>query len=468
MHAVKPLTWTNVIGYGLGDMANNFVFAMGALFLLTYYTDVAGISAAAAGTLLASLRIYSAITDIVAGRVVDCTLTRWGRCRPFLLWGGLPLLLLSVAVFSVPAGWNATGKLVYACVSYGLLVTVYSFVNIPYGSLASSMTQVPLGRARLSSSRTLMAVCTFSFLAMTLGHLMGNAKGAELQASLSLYTLIMAAVGAILYFLCFRWTREIVKREVECPTLKNSLGTLLANRPLLILCASTLCMLVGGFSMDAAAMYFARYVMGDADQFFVIIMTTTLFGTLVSAPLVLMLAKRLSKKGTFLLGIAITVLGYLALFFAPATSKVWIFGSLGMASVGEMMAMTILWALAADTVEYGEWRTGVRIEGLSYSFFSFSRKCGQALGGSIPAFLLAASGYLPNMAQQSETVRQGIQQAMALVPAIAYALAFMLMLFYPLSDRRFAELVREIGDHHAVKPAEKLPELIGTPDRAVP
>jgi glucuronide carrier protein len=449
MRVASPLTWKNVIGYGLGDVANNFVFSMGSLFLLNYYTDVAGIGAAAAGTLLASVRIGNALTDVVAGRVVDRTSTRWGRCRPFFLWGGLPLLLLSVAVFSVPAGWNVAGKLIYACVTYGLLVTAYSFVNIPYGSLASLMTQVPRERARLSASRTIMAVCTFSFLALVLGPIVGSVTGPALQTRLIQFTLIMAGTGAVLFFLCFKWTREIVERDIERPKLKASVGTLLTNRPLLILCASALCVLVGCFSMNSSAMYFARYVLGNASQFFVIIGITTLLGTLISAPLVPMLVSHAGKKGTFLLGLAIAALGYLAMFLAPVTSKVWIFGTFGVATIGEMMAMTIMWALAADTVEYGEWRTGVRVEGLTYSFYSFARKCGQALGGSMPAFLLAASGYVPNLATQSEAARLSIQQAVAFVPAIAFMLAFVLMLFYPLTDRRFAELVREIGERRS-------------------
>ena len=112
MNEVRPLTWRNVIGFGLGDVANNFAFAMGALFLLNYYTDVAGISAAAAGTMLAAVRIYDAVMDIVAGRVIDRTSTRWGRIRPFLLWGSLPLMLLSGAVVPVPASWDAYEKMI--------------------------------------------------------------------------------------------------------------------------------------------------------------------------------------------------------------------------------------------------------------------------------------------------------------------------------------------------------------------
>ncbi len=446
MNDVRPLTWTNVIGFGLGDVANNFAFAMGALFLLNYYTDVAGISAAAAGTMLAAVRIYDAVMDIVAGRVIDRTSTRWGRFRPFLLWGSLPLMLLSVAVFSVPAGWDATDKLIYAYVTYALLGTAYSFVNIPYGSLATVMTQLPRERAMLGASRTIMAALTFSFLALVLGPVVRSVSGEALQARLTQFTLILAAIGLVLYFFCFRSTREIVQRDVERPALKASVGTLLSNRPLLILCCIALCVLIGYFSMSASAMYFARYVLGDPKQFVSIIVITSLFGTLISAPLVPMMVGRIGKKTTFLFGLAMGAIGFLSLFFSPAGDKLLIFFSLFIAAVGVMIPMTVMWALEADTVEYGEWKTGIRIEGLTYSFFSFTRKCGQALGGSIPAFLLAASDYVPNAAQQSADALRGIQQGIALVPAIAFMVAFILMLFYPLTDKRHAELVQEIKD----------------------
>ena len=445
MQATPRLTLTNLIGYGLGDMANNFVFAMGMIFLLNYYTDTVGISAGVAGSLLAAVRIYNAVTDVVAGRVVDRTVSRWGRCRPFLLWGALPLLLLNVMVFSVPGSWSPTGKLVYACTTYGLLVTAYSFVNIPYGSLAGMMTQVPRERAALGSWRTLMAVCTGSFLSMVLGPLIGSRHGEAQQSILTLVTLILAVVGIVLYYLCFKFTREVVPRRIERPKLRESLGTLLANRPLLLLCTSMVCALIGSASKGAAAMYFARYVLGDVKFLFTIMGITTLLGALITLPLVPQLVDRIGKKHVFLLGLLASSAGGLALYFAPLTDYVWIFCALGLGGIGNMMVGAIGWALIADTVEYGEWRTGIRIEGLSYSFFSFCRKFGQAIGGSVPAFLLASSGYIPNLAEQSEAAQLGILHAMALAPALAFSLAFALMLFYPLTDRRFTELVDEIG-----------------------
>ena len=449
MSNARPLTWTNVLGYGLGDVANNFAFAMGALFLLNYYTDVAGISAAAAGTMLAVVRIYDAVMDVVAGRVIDRTSTRWGRFRPFLLWGAIPLMLLSVAVFAVPGSWSATEKLIYAYVTYALLGTAYYFVSIPYGSLATVMTQQPRERARIGASRTIMASMTFVFLALVLGPVVRKLSGAELQAQLTQFTLILATAGLVLYFICFKSTREVVKRDVESPALKDSVGTLFTNRPLMMLCVVALCVLIGYFALTASAMYYARYVLGDAKLFVTMIVIIALIGTLIAAPLVPMLVGRFGKKNAFLLGLGLGAAGFTSLFLTSAATIGMVYFSLGLGAVGVMMSMTVMWALEADTVEYGEWKTGIRIEGLTYSFFSFTRKCGQALGGSIPAFLLAGSGYIPNASTQSESALQSIQQGIALVPAIAFALAFILMLFYPLTDKRHAELVKEIQDRRA-------------------
>ena len=444
--APAPLRWSSVIGYGLGDAANNFVFSMGMLFLLNYYTDVAGINAAAAGTLLVLVRIYDAAADMVVGRIVDRTHTsaRWGRFRPYLLWGSLPLLLLNVAVFSVPLGWSESEKLAYAYATYALLGTAYSFVNIPYGSLACVMTQVPRERSRLSATRTLMATATVIFLAFVLGPSLRDIHGDALQTQLTRFTLLLAAIGALFHFVCVNSTREVVERSIEQPNWQDSLSTLRANRPLQMLCLIALCALIGTSSASAAAMYYARYVLGDAKHFLTIILSTTIFGILFSVPAAPRLVGRFGKLRTFQIGIAAAASAHLALLFVPTTSLICVFGALAVGAVGSTLAMIVMWALESDTVEYGEWRTGKRLEGMNYSAFSLTRKCGQALGGSTPAFLLAGNAYVPNLATQTPDVLRGITQGVALVPAIAFAAALLIMSIYPLSDRRFLELVDEI------------------------
>src|SRR3954454_23124539 len=160
---LRPL---QVIGYSAGDAANNLAFSITSFFLLVYYTDVAGISAAAVGTMVLVVRLWDAFADMFAGRVVDRTQTRWGKFRPFLLFGSLPLLLLSVAVFSVPGGLSDGGALVYAYVSYAVFGLIYSLVNIPYGSMATAMTQRSDERAKLATVRVFGSQLTILMLAL--------------------------------------------------------------------------------------------------------------------------------------------------------------------------------------------------------------------------------------------------------------------------------------------------------------
>jgi glucuronide carrier protein len=443
----NPLGWSRIIGYGLGDVANNFAFAMGALFLLNYYTDVAGIGAAAAGTMLLLVRIFDAVMDVVAGRVVDSTSTRWGRFRPFLLWGALPLMAMSVLVFSVPHGWSHDAKLAYAYATYAALGLAYSFVNIPYGSLATVMTQDAGERARLGAARSLMAAATFAFLAFVLGPRIRGA--ADAQAVFTTTTLMLAVGGIVLYFACFSLTREVVTRTVERPALGPSLRTLFRNGPLMMLCASALLMLIASFSVNASAVFYARYVLGGMEWFVPIVVVNLLFGTLVAAPLVPMLVTRIGKKLTFIAGACLAAAGYLMLYAVPAGQTTLALVTLAVAAVGAMITMTVTWALEADTVEFGEWKTGLRIEGLTYSFFSFTRKTGQALGGSVPAYLLAMSDYVPNAAVQGDAARLSIVAAFTLVPAAAFALSALLMAYYPLTEARFALFLKDIQARRA-------------------
>lgn len=165
----QQLSWRTIVGYSLGDVANNFAFAMGALFLLSYYTDVAGVGAATAGTMLLLVRVFDAFADVFAGRVVDSVNTRWGKFRPFLLFGTAPLMIFSVLVFWVPTDWSHSSKVVYAYLTYMGLGLCYSLVNIPYGSLATAMTQQPQSRARLGAARGIAASLTFVCLAFLIG-----------------------------------------------------------------------------------------------------------------------------------------------------------------------------------------------------------------------------------------------------------------------------------------------------------
>lgn len=439
----QQLSWRSIVGYSLGDVANNFAFAMGALFLLSYYTDVAGVGAAAAGTMLLLVRVFDAFADVAAGRIVDSVNTRWGKFRPFLLFGSAPLMVFSVLVFCVPTEWSHSGKVIYAYLTYMGLGLCYSIVNIPYGSLATAMTQQPQSRARLGAARGIAGSLTFVCLAFLIGPNITRAGPGEMASVYHFWTIVLAVTGMALYFICFKSTSENVVRIVAQPSLKISLQTLKQNRPLIMLCAGALCVLISTFSVSASSLFYVRYVLNDTGLFSVMVLVQMLIGTVASAPLVPGMVKRMGKKSTFLLGAILGSCGYLLFFFMSIYSVPVALAALAVASVGQGITMTVMWALEADTVEYGEYLTGVRIEGLTYSLFSFTRKCGQAIGGSIPAFILGLSGYIANQTQVPEVI-MGIRTSISLVPCGFMLLAFIIIWFYPLTDKKFKEIIQEI------------------------
>ena len=437
----------------LDRTGRNFAFAMGALFLLSYYTDVAGVGAAAAGALLLGVRFFDAFADLLAGRVVDSVNTRWGKFRPFLLFASIPLMVISVLVFYVPSSLSHTGKVIYATITYAGLGLFYSLVNIPYGSLATAMTQDPLSRARLGAGRSIAASLTFVVLAFVIGSQIGGSDVASVQTTYLHYTTMLAIAGLVLYFLCFKSTKENVIRTVAQPALGVSLRTVKKNHALIMLCGGALFMLTATFAVTATGMFYVRYVVGDPSLFTVMVLVQMFIGSVLPAFFVPSLVRRFGKKNTFLIGASIGFIGYLLFFFLSGFNFFVAMAGLCVASIGMGFAMTVMWALEADTVEYGEYQTGIRIEGLTYSLFSLTRKCGQAIGGSIPAFIMGAAGYIAN-AEQTEEVIFSIRASIALLPAGAIAVSFLIMLFYPLTDAKFAQIMKEITARRAAKAAE--------------
>jgi glucuronide carrier protein len=295
---------------------------MTSMFLLLYYTDVVGISAAAVGTLFLLVRVWDAFADIFAGRMVDKTMTRWGKVRPFILFGSLPLLL-SVAVFSVPGGLSDGGKLIYAYVSHALLGLVYSLVNIPYGSLATAMTQRPEERARLATFRVFGSNLTILMLALVVAP---QVEGSDnLQRSLTITTLAFVVVGAALYLFTFFSAKEQVERDVPKVSLRETVTTLRQNRPLVMLCLSSLMFLTGMFALQTVAIYYARDVLGNANYYMVLTLLQTA-GTFIAAAFVPYLVRTIGKKRAYLVagGVvpAVVILVAVAIMAAyPLTEK---------------------------------------------------------------------------------------------------------------------------------------------------
>jgi glucuronide carrier protein len=434
------------LGYGAGDAANNLTFSTVSAFLLIYYTNVAGITAAAAGTLFLVVRIWGGFTDLFAGRRVDETQTRWGKFRPYLLFGPVPLLVLLVAVFSIPGGLSLGGKLAWAYVSYALFQLAYSFVNIPYGSLAAAMTQVPDDRAKLSTSRSIAASVAILLIAVAVSPQISG--GGNLQRSLTITTAAFAIIGLALYLWCFTTSRETVRRDVETVSLRDTLRMMRYNRPLVLLCAATLVFLSGMFAQQTVAVYYARDVLGNANYYIVLTVVSTV-GMILASALVPKAVDTAGKKRTFLVAGVIAAASAVGFALAPRSAPAIAFVCYGVLGIGLGTINTLIFALQADTVDYGEWNSGIRAEGGSYSVLSFTRKTGQGIGGAVAAYTLGLGGYVSGAGTQTGSALTSIRVAAGIIPAAFMLAATAVMLVYPLTERAFRAIIAEMAERRA-------------------
>ena len=454
--AKRKLGIRSVIGYGAGDFANNLAFSLSTTFLLLYYTDVVGLPAAAIGTMFLIVRLWDAFADLFAGRMVDRTMTRWGKFRPFILFGSIPLLVMSVLTFYVPQGWDGGAQLLYAYVTYAVLGLIYSMVNVPYGSLATAMTQVSRQRAKLAVARGLGAGLGGLLLAFIISPqiqkitsnkaLSAQERAEQMQSVFLTTTLAFVALGFALYFLTFLWCKEVVVRIEPRVSIKDTFRTLKTNKPLGILCLSSFFYLIGAFAVGGATAFYSIYVLGDAKYIIWI--------TLLSR------ARQLRHRtvrpcagGPFRQEEPVPVLRDLhrrrrcrAVLRPrqPAAAGPAVRGR--SRASGVSLINTLMFALEADTVEYGEWKTNQRTEGATYAIFSFTRKITQSIGGALGAFALALGGYITKLAAdqvQPESAIIAIKASMGLIPAAAAIIAMLAFIAYPLTEKRYAEIVDE-------------------------
>ncbi len=448
---MKKLTMRNYLGYAAGDLANNLAFSLQALFLLIYYTNVVGLNPAPIATMFLVVRAWDAFADLAAGRLVDLTRTRWGKFRPYLLFASLPLLLSSVALFSVPNFDSTTAKYIYAYITYALLGFLYSLTNIPYGSLATAMTQDPVERSRLGIWRTVGPIVGTFILVLVIAPSITRYKTQpeQLQAFLTTVTIVFAVVGYALYLFCFSSCKEQVFHEAKPVTVKETVATVRQNRPLLILCVSNLVFLTGVFGLQASQAYYAAYILGNSTQLIWMVLATSL-ATFVAVPVVPSFVARIGKKNTFLIGAAGLIVMGVWIFFMPASLPIVIV-SFFVFGLFQNLSMSLLFAFEADAVEYGEYKTGKRTEGATYAIYSFFRKVSQAVAGAVAGYALAIGGFMAKAPEQTDSALSAIRGLVGLGPAIFALLGGLIFLAYPLTDTRFREIVRELHARHGIK-----------------
>jgi len=444
MQQHTPLTLREKLAYSLGDVGNGFMFDLGQIYLLKFYTDTLGLSPAIAGGVFLFVKIFDAFADFSVGRWVDNrkNIGRRGKFRPYILFGTVPLGLATLACFYNPE-FSPTGNMVWAYITYMAFGLFYSIVNIPYGSLIPVMTQDPVERAQLAAWRqggSNAALLITTVLFMPLLTWMPTSQYSALIV-VGLFTVL----GIILQIVCYANVREHLQSEKinqNRLSLNNTVKALAKNTPLLLLCLVNL-LTFSAFNVKLIVqVYYCQYVLNDINilpwmGFFSI---GCVFLGIMIVP---WLCKHHGKKFTFIVGCAIWTAGDLINYLFPAGIYGFIFFSC-MAFFGSALVNSLYWAFASDAVEYGEWKSGYRTEGTIYSFFTFSRKLSQAIAGFLPGVILAWIHYSPNTAQTLQ-VQNGISLLMFVYPGV---LAFVTLViwwrYYNLNEVRYEEILADI------------------------
>ncbi|MEW6998495.1 glycoside-pentoside-hexuronide (GPH):cation symporter [Colwelliaceae bacterium BS250] len=431
------------MAYGLGDTASNIIWQTVMMFLLVYYTDVVGLAPAAVGTMFLLVRVIDAITDPLMGAVADRTRTKYGQFRPYLVWLAVPFGLVSVLAFTAP-DFSDSGKLIYAFVTYTLLMMVYTAINIPYSALGGVLTADPKERVTVQTYRFIFAMIGGAFIAactMPMVEYFGNGDTAKGYQSTMI---VMSIMGVIMFLLCFAGTKErIITPITQKSTFKEDFKSLWKNDQWRILCLAAVTLLTGQILRFSLSVYYVKYFLGREDLVSAFI-TLGMIGSIVGVALAQPLAKRVCKIKAYIALQTIAAVICALSYFIGSEQITLAFVVFFFWRFFLEMATPLLWAKMADTIDYGHWKTGVRITGVVYSSVVFFIKLGLALGGALAAWSLAYYGYQADM-EQTEATKHGILLSFTLFPAIGSLLVAFIMRWYILDDKKVAEIHQQLN-----------------------
>lgn len=441
------------IAYGLGDFASSMFWKLFSMYLLFFYTDIFGISAAAVGTMFLVTRIWDALNDPIMGLVSDRTRTPWGKFRPYLLYVAIPFGVIGVLTFSTP-DLSSQGKLIYAYITYTMMMMVYTAINVPYGSLMAVMTDDSTERTSLASWRFIGAFSGGLFVTATANALIDSYAQNSNQASGFQYTVaIYAAVAAVMFMLTFLWTRERLNPPKEVKNkLKDDLKDLSRNTPWFIMLGANISILIFNSLRDGSILYYFKYYIKDqvvylfgesyalsatslSSLYMSIWLATNIIGVLLAKPL----AASYGKKKVFsYAALASAALSFL-FFFVTSEQILLIFGLNILIGISAGIVLPLGWSMYADIADYSEWKTGRRATGLVFSSSSMSQKFGWTIGGAITGWLLAGFGFEPNAVQSYETLL-GIRLMISVIAGLGALSSFLFMKFYKLDEIFMSEV----------------------------
>jgi len=452
----RSLTWSARLGYAAGDFGCNMYWQAIALFLYFFYTDVLNIPPATAGVAFGIASVYDAIADPVMGAIADRTRTRWGRFRPYLLLGAIPLALSFVAMFHVP-GLAGMALVVYATVSHVLMRTCYTIVNIPYLALSASLSSDAGERATLAGLRMVCAAAAAVLVAALMPRAVSAIGGTQ---PYFVVACAIAALATIVLLGCAVSVRESAAAaaapagggtssvlKVAAADFVAFWGLLLRHRPLTQVVGCIVILSIALTMFSKCLIYWFKYGLGRPDLVPVALLVPALMVFLCS-PIWALLARRYSKRAAWNAGAAAAATGYLGFWLDGGHSVPLVLGWIALVGLGLSSLFVNMWAMLPDTVEFIEWRGGARSEAKVAGFAVFAQKAALAVNAVLLGVLLEAAGYVANQPLSSATL-SGIKAMMCLIPAGGVFLTVLVLWTYPISPAFHARMVEELAARRA-------------------
>ena len=459
------VTFGEKSAYGAGDLASNLFYQTFTMFLLYYYTDVFGISAAAAGTMFLVVRLLDTFYDPIVGILADRTQTKYGKFRPWILYTVIPFGVLGILTFITP-NLVTSSKLVYAYVTYTAMMFVYSTINVPYGALMAVMTSNSLERTSLSAFRSVSAflggiiVQAFTLkLVHYFGLLQAHGDGTVneqfgFSAAMTIYSVLAMILFLSTFFMC---KERVVPISDKKSSLKKDLLDLLTNVPWLILTLVGIMTCLYVAIRNGSIIYYFKYYVNNAgtanlfgfkigadalvSSFMVAGTFFSILGTLMLKPI----AALIGKKRVYMVSMALGTGLSIAYYFLDKSqiTAMFTFQALSNFAVGPAMAM--MWSMYADTADFSELKTGRRATGLIFSSANFAQKFGWSIGGAMAGYLLSWFGFVANAPVTSET-ENGVRILFSLMPAIWSGIAVVALFFYQLDEKKVIEINMKLSD----------------------
>lgn len=447
------------IGYGLGDMASNLYFQTFVVFMPIFYTDVFGLAPAAMGTMMLFSRFWDAANDPLMGMIADRTDTKWGKFRPYIAGFAIPIGLAGFFAFNTP-NFGASGNLIYAYVTYILLMMMYTGVNVPYAALMGVITPNSAERTSVSQYRFAFAfIGQFIAGAVTLGLVEYFGSGNE-AIGWRMVMVLYGIVAAALLFGTFSLTKERVLPKVSKQNrIKDDLKDLMKNKPWILMGLATFFQLTFIVMRGSSTTYYFRYFVGNQELNLLgmnidlgyALFTSSFIGvgtvaTFIGALLTSRINKYISKKTIYSRFLIMSAICSLLFYFLAPENIILIYTLNALVSFFFGSVSVTQWAMYTDTADYGEWKFGRRSTALIMAASLFALKMGLTAGGTIVGWVLEGYGFVANEIQTESTLL-GIKMLMSVFPALFGIIGGFLVLFYPITDEKMVEIELDLKNN---------------------